>query len=72
MTIDGRFLLRLTGLILVLSGLLVIVQSVSRHFFPHLVCFAVSLRRAKPPIYLLQIVCLAMSIGFGIAIGGIS
>jgi hypothetical protein len=32
---DGRFLLIFTALILVLSGLFVIVQSVSGHFLPH-------------------------------------
>lgn len=32
---DGRFLLIFTGLILVLSGLLVIVQSFTGHFLPH-------------------------------------
>jgi hypothetical protein len=36
---DGRFLLIFTGLILVLSGLLVIVQSVTGHFLPHDVAY---------------------------------
>jgi len=36
---DGRFLLIFTSLILVLSGLFVIVQSVSGHFLPHDVAY---------------------------------
>ena len=32
---DGTFLLIFTGIILVLSGLFVIVQSVTGHFLPH-------------------------------------
>ena len=32
---DGRFLLIFTALILVLSGLFVIVQSITGHFLPH-------------------------------------
>jgi hypothetical protein len=36
---DGRFLLIFTGLILVLSGLFVIVQSISGHFLPHDVAY---------------------------------
>lgn len=36
---DGRFLLIFTGLILVLSGLFVIVQSITGHFLPHDVAY---------------------------------
>lgn len=36
---DGRFLLIFTGLILLLSGLLVIVQSFTGHFLPHDVAY---------------------------------
>jgi hypothetical protein len=36
---DGRFLLVFTGIILVLSGLFVIVQSVTGHFLPHDISF---------------------------------
>lgn len=36
---DGRFLLLFTGLILLLSGLFVIVQSLTGHFLPHDIVF---------------------------------
>ena len=36
---DGRFLLIFTGIILLLSGLFVVVQSVTGHFLPHDVSF---------------------------------
>lgn len=36
---DGRFLLIFTGLILILSGLFVIVQSITGHFLPHDVAY---------------------------------
>ena len=32
---DGRFLLIFTALVLVFSGLLVIIQSITGHFLPH-------------------------------------